>query len=140
MSSFFVAFFNLKILTDQTKRKLLYTLDETEIKMNQEFVVVLNFVHFLLNHEFPQIPPDRNPCYDGIRGFACVIVILAHCCWSFSSQISLTIIDSNGKSGVWLFFMLSSFLLTSQIFAWTIPEYCSGGKLWTEIHTSLIWD
>ncbi len=98
--------------------------------MKQKFAEVLNFIRFLPTFTFPQIQPDRSIFYDGIRGFACIIVVLAHCFWQFyyGSNRSLLIIDSNGKSGVWLFFMLSSFLLTSQIFAWNAADYCSGSK------------
>lgn len=98
--------------------------------MKQKLTVILNFIRSLPKLTFPQIQPNRSPCYDGIRGFACIIVVLAHCFWSFyfGSDGFLLIIDSNGKSGVWLFFMLSSFLLTSQVLAWNIADYCNGGK------------
>lgn len=52
---------------------------------------------------------------DGIRGFACLIVLLAH-------SVNGVYLDTRpylpgtGKIGVWLFFVLSAFLLTNHLF------------------------
>lgn len=50
---------------------------------------------------------------DGIRGFACLIVLCVHAVAMFyhSTYLALT---GMGKVGVWLFFVLSAFLLTSK--------------------------
>ncbi|MBA1288761.1 acyltransferase family protein [Pseudomonas japonica] len=50
---------------------------------------------------------------DGIRGFACLLVLLAHGCGFFVPKIAPYFLGS-GKLGVWLFFVLSAFLLTGK--------------------------
>ncbi|WP_282410313.1 acyltransferase [Pseudomonas sp. PS02303] len=50
---------------------------------------------------------------DGIRGLACLIVLFIHALALFFPG-SLSAIIGTGKSGVWLFFVLSAFLLTSK--------------------------
>lgn len=50
---------------------------------------------------------------DGIRGFACLIVLIAHIPGFFFPQIA-SYFSGTGKYGVWLFFVLSAFLLTSR--------------------------
>jgi peptidoglycan/LPS O-acetylase OafA/YrhL len=52
---------------------------------------------------------------DGLRGFAALIVVFSHT--SNSGMFSIPFLDlrGTGKSGVFLFFLLSSFLLTSQL-------------------------
>lgn len=50
---------------------------------------------------------------DGIRGFACLIVLLVHAAALFFNDIYMALAGT-GKIGVWLFFVLSAFLLTSK--------------------------
>ncbi|WP_192561212.1 acyltransferase family protein [Pseudomonas gozinkensis] len=50
---------------------------------------------------------------DGIRGLACLIVICIHASAYFFPSTG-TLLAGTGKIGVWLFFVLSAFLLTSK--------------------------
>ncbi|WLH34084.1 acyltransferase [Pseudomonas sp. FP2196] len=50
---------------------------------------------------------------DGIRGLACLMVLCAHIPGFFFPQIA-GYFSGTGKYGVWLFFVLSAFLLTSK--------------------------
>lgn len=50
---------------------------------------------------------------DGIRGLACLIVLCVHASILFFST-SYSSLVGTGKIGVWLFFVLSAFLLTSK--------------------------
>ncbi|CND01205.1 Acyltransferase family [Yersinia frederiksenii] len=50
---------------------------------------------------------------DGIRGLACLIVISLHSIGLFFSDIQFYTLGMD-KLGVWIFFVLSSFLLTRQ--------------------------
>ena len=52
-------------------------------------------------------------CADGIRGFACLIVLIAHAVTLFFKE-SAPYLAGSGKIGVWLFFVLSAFLLTRK--------------------------
>ncbi|KTD72240.1 acyltransferase family protein [Legionella tucsonensis] len=52
-------------------------------------------------------------CADGIRGLACLIVLITHATTMFFSNLSPYLAGS-GKIGVWLFFILSAFLLTTR--------------------------
>ncbi|TCL04072.1 acyltransferase family protein [Sodalis ligni] len=54
----------------------------------------------------------RFPAADGIRGLAILIVLVAHCVGMFFPLIGDKI-PGSAKIGVWLFFALSSFLLTN---------------------------
>jgi peptidoglycan/LPS O-acetylase OafA/YrhL len=56
----------------------------------------------------------RFPCGDGIRGFACLLVLVVH---SIAIIIPSTVpyLTGCGKIGVWLFFVLSAFLLTNRL-------------------------
>src|SRR5689334_15476390 len=54
----------------------------------------------------------RLPELDGIRGMALIFVILTHMISADAPLIPVT-----GKMGVWLFFVLSSFLLSSYFLA-----------------------
>lgn len=54
------------------------------------------------------------PAADGIRGVACLIVLLTHgiaFCW----PESMPWLRGSSKTGVWLFFVLSAFLLTLRL-------------------------
>lgn len=50
---------------------------------------------------------------DGIRGLACLAVIVAHAFGTFFHEYGL-VLGGTGKIGVWLFFVLSAFLLTAK--------------------------
>lgn len=50
---------------------------------------------------------------DGIRGFACLVVVLVHASALFFNETYMPLAGT-GKIGVWLFFVLSAFLLTSK--------------------------
>jgi peptidoglycan/LPS O-acetylase OafA/YrhL len=52
-------------------------------------------------------------CADGIRGLACVIVLITHAITMFFINSSPYLAGS-GKIGCWLFFVLSAFLLTTK--------------------------
>jgi len=59
-------------------------------------------------------PPLHLPAADGIRGVACLIVLLTHgiaFCW----PESMPWLRGSSKTGVWLFFVLSAFLLTLRL-------------------------
>ncbi|MDD2031066.1 acyltransferase family protein [Pseudomonas sp. 39167] len=60
---------------------------------------------------------------DGIRGLACLIVLCAHVPGFFVPEIA-KYFSGTGKFGVWLFFVLSAFLLTSKFSknGFSIPE------------------
>ncbi|MBD8091742.1 acyltransferase [Pseudomonas fluorescens] len=50
---------------------------------------------------------------DGIRGFACIIVLFVHAVAMFFNASGMALAGT-GKLGVWLFFVLSAFLLTRK--------------------------
>src|SRR5206468_4060067 len=54
---------------------------------------------------------------DGVRGLAVLLVFFSHCSNKGVSLISNWDFSGIGKSGVWLFFLLSSFLLTYPFIA-----------------------
>lgn len=58
--------------------------------------------------------PVRYPAADGIRGVACLMVLVAHAITMFSPKTAPYLAGS-GKIGVWLFFVLSAFLLTNNL-------------------------
>lgn len=58
--------------------------------------------------------PHSLPAADGIRGLACLLVLLVHSatlCW----PEMFPLLRGGGKYGVWLFFVLSAFLLTLHL-------------------------
>jgi peptidoglycan/LPS O-acetylase OafA/YrhL len=57
---------------------------------------------------------DKFPGADGIRGMACMIVVIAHALTMFFPRTQPYLAGS-GKIGVWLFFVLSAFLLTHHL-------------------------
>lgn len=71
--------------------------------------------------------PDRSvlhfPHLDGLRGLAVLIVVVGH--YSIFSPTLGPVIGPTAKTGVWLFFLLSAFLLTRQ----TISVYTDGPTL-----------
>ena len=69
---------------------------------------------------------------DGLRGMAALIVVFAH-----SSNIGLHLLpgltaEGMGKSGVFMFFLLSAYLLT-------LPMLNMGEKIFSQAHLSLYW-
>jgi peptidoglycan/LPS O-acetylase OafA/YrhL len=56
---------------------------------------------------------DRFEGADGIRGFACFIVLITHAVSMFFVD-TVPYLAGTGKFGVWLFFVLSAFLLTHR--------------------------
>lgn len=62
-----------------------------------------------------QPSPSHNlPAADGIRGLACLTVLLMHGI-SFCWPEAFPLLRGGGKYGVWLFFVLSAFLLTIRL-------------------------
>ncbi|MFI8741454.1 acyltransferase family protein [Stutzerimonas sp. R75] len=59
-------------------------------------------------------PPRNLPAADGIRGLACLLVLLVHA-FSHFYPATFPLTRGAGKYGVWLFFVLSSFLLTLRL-------------------------
>jgi peptidoglycan/LPS O-acetylase OafA/YrhL len=57
---------------------------------------------------------DRLLNADGIRGIACLIVLTVHSTSFFHPALAVPL-QGAGKIGVWLFFVLSSFLLTRHL-------------------------
>jgi peptidoglycan/LPS O-acetylase OafA/YrhL len=55
--------------------------------------------------------PERYPCLDGIRGLAILFVLASHI-----SNFRGMLFTGSGEFGVWLFFVLSSFLLSLYFF------------------------
>ena len=55
----------------------------------------------------------RYPAADGIRGVACLVVLVAHAITMFFPKTAPYLAGS-GKIGVWLFFVLSAFLLANN--------------------------
>lgn len=58
------------------------------------------------------IKKERFPGADGIRGLACLVVLLTHAFAMFFVTTAGLYLAGTGKIGVWLFFVLSAFLLT----------------------------
>ncbi len=56
--------------------------------------------------------PSLTPALDGVRGLAFLTVLLSHC----NDYTSRPLFLSDGQVGVWLFFVLSSFLLARPWF------------------------
>jgi len=69
---------------------------------------------------------------DGLRGFAALVVVFSHTSnkgWHFIPYLDL---GGIGKSGVFLFFLLSAFLLTAQLLK-------KGNNIFTREHLSHFW-
>ena len=69
---------------------------------------------------------------DGLRGFAALIVVFSHTSNEGSNIIPWLNLGGIGKSGVFLFFILSSFLLTSILLK-------QGDMIFTKKHLSHYW-
>ncbi|MFT5588335.1 MAG: peptidoglycan/LPS O-acetylase OafA/YrhL [Bradyrhizobium sp.] len=61
-------------------------------------------------------PASRIPSADGIRGIACLMVVLIHCT-GMMLPVTAPFLSGTGKIGVWLFFVLSAYLLTLSLLA-----------------------
>lgn len=59
-------------------------------------------------------PAGHLPAADGIRGMACLIVLVMHA-FSILYPASFPYLRGGGKYGVWLFFVLSAFLLSLRL-------------------------
>ena len=70
----------------------------------------------------------RIPGLDGLRGIAVLLVILSHA--SIRNMYLAPGLDFSGigKSGVYLFFVLSAMLLASQLLTWDLRGYMNAGK------------
>lgn len=66
--------------------------------------------------------PGIYPTADGIRGLACLMVLIAHAVTMFYPKTAPYLAGS-GKIGVWLFFVLSAFLLTEKILRTDFDRY-----------------
>lgn len=69
----------------------------------------------------PVAPPAERrfqiDALDGVRGLAVLLVFLSHCSNKGVSLVPYNDFRGMGKTGVWLFFLLSSFLLTYPFIA-----------------------
>ncbi|WP_312513512.1 acyltransferase family protein [Stutzerimonas nitrititolerans] len=68
----------------------------------------------MIKNEKRALPPASLPAADGIRGLACLTVLLMHGI-SFCWPDAFPLLRGGGKYGVWLFFVLSAFLLTLRL-------------------------
>lgn len=62
----------------------------------------------------PYRQPSVYPAADGARGLACLFVLLTHAVTMFYPKTA-PYLAGTGKIGVWLFFVLSAFLLTTKM-------------------------
>lgn len=61
-------------------------------------------------------PPARHDDYlDGVRGFAALIVLFGHCSNARIDIVPGLDLSITGKIGVWLFFVLSAYLLSRKL-------------------------
>jgi peptidoglycan/LPS O-acetylase OafA/YrhL len=65
---------------------------------------------------------------NGLRGLAAIVVVLSHASIAEYNPLPSADFSGNGKAGVYLFFLLSSFLLSRPFFARGLPSY-TGPKL-----------
>ncbi|UPG86867.1 acyltransferase [Luteibacter aegosomatis] len=69
--------------------------------------------------------PFYYPNADGIRGLACLLVLFVHATgWFFEGTRQY--LPGTGKVGVWLFFVLSAFLLTNHLLRKTVTWFVAG--------------
>lgn len=74
---------------------------------------------------------SRIPGLDGLRGIAALLVVLSHLSIRKMHVIPGVDFGGIGKSGVYLFFVLSAMLLASQMLAWESPDYLKP-RLWLQ--------
>src|SRR5262245_776779 len=67
-------------------------------------------------------PLVRHGWLDGVRGLAALIVVFGHCSNSGIHIVPLVDLRATAKAGVWLFFMLSAYLLGERL----IAEFSAG--------------
>lgn len=72
---------------------------------------------------------ERIKALDGLRAFAIIFVLISHSAWKFDAQLTLNIgsadfhnIFYNGWFGVDLFFVLSGFLIASQLLKYPLNK------------------
>lgn len=61
------------------------------------------------------VPHQRSQWLDGLRGTAALIVIFGHCGNFEINVIPLIDLTATAKAGVWIFFILSAYLLTGKM-------------------------
>ena len=64
----------------------------------------------------------RIPGLHGLRGIAASSVLLTHASNNGYHVLPGVSFSGTGRSGVFLFFVLSAFLLTSQVLAWDTKD------------------
>lgn len=72
---------------------------------------------------------DHIECLDGLRGLAVLIVVASHLSNAGFLGLGFVNFSGIGKSGVYLFFVLSAFLLSTPFVAKT-PQELRSGLLW----------
>lgn len=84
-------------------------------------------VHLFLGH--PHTRQQHFDALDGLRGFAVLIVIASHMALLGFAPVATLSLGGIGKSGVYLFFVLSAFLLT-RILVERAPAAFADARLW----------
>jgi peptidoglycan/LPS O-acetylase OafA/YrhL len=83
----------------------------------------------VLSRTFPSVG-THMAALDGLRGIAVLLVILSHASLSGIDMIPGVDMSGTGKSGVWLFFVLSSFLLMHQFLTLDAERRLDGAAWW----------
>lgn len=83
----------------------------------------MSFVAALLSR--PPGRPGHQDALDGLRGLAVLIVVLSHL--SNVGMFPGAALAGTGKSGVYLFFVLSAWLLTRNLLGWSVARWRSAG-------------
>lgn len=83
----------------------------------------------VLSRTFPSVG-THMAALDGLRGIAVLLVILSHASLSGIDMIPGVDMSGTGKSGVWLFFLLSSFLLMHQFLTLDAERRLDGAAWW----------
>lgn len=69
-----------------------------------------------------------DPALDGLRGLAVLIVLLSHLANAGLPVVPGLSLAGTGKSGVYLFFVLSAFLLTRLLLQWPAEQWRQGAR------------
>lgn len=72
--------------------------------------------------------PDRSGALDGLRGLAALMVVASHGSAGGQHLVPGLSLEGIGKHGVFLFFVLSAFLLTQQALRWPM-----GRRWWPQL-------
>lgn len=64
--------------------------------------------------------PERSAALDGLRGLAALMVVASHGSAGGQHLLPGLSLEGIGKHGVFLFFVLSAFLLTRQALQWPL--------------------